>query len=436
MTKSEIISIIAERTGVSRADVRLFLDKFNEIVFKGLNDDQLVKIKGLGTFKMVSVKARKSVSVNGGEAIEIPAHNKLTFTAEKVFADMVNEPLAHLEVVELSDSSSDEVDSVEEGADDYVAPSRMKKLSEEAEELKGLLADINGLSMSTASVEEQKEMVGSVVEEHKEEIEDVVEEQKAEEKVDDVIEEQKEEDIVDEQREEKIVEEVVEEQKVEEVVEEQKKEEVEENVYEEERQTADVTTTNSGMCDKDDTFGKEGEKKTGITYGGKIGRLFLLCMVLLLVLLGLIYWMNFREADDKGNMVKTVEVESVAPVCENTVEKEDSVVPEDKSVVEEKLPDGKLTIEQMRTMEIDYTVIQGTETVRDGSRLTMISLRAYGHKEFWIYLFLANRDQLRNPGQIRTGMVIKIPKIDSRLVDASNSDCLQYAKELQKDYVK
>ena len=433
MTKSEIISIIAERTGVSRADARLFLDKFNEAVFKGLNDDQSVKIKGLGTFKMVSVKARKSVSVNGGEAIEIPAHNKVTFTAEKVFADMVNEPLAHLEVVELSDSPSDEVDPVEEGADDYVASSRMKKLSEEAEELKSLLADINGLPVAATSVEGQnvedaatehkkeevveeskKEVVEEVVEDYKEE---VVEESKKE-VVEEVVEESKEEVA------EEVVEEVVEENNevVEEVVEESKEEEVVEEHREEEKE-----------CDSVDV---EDENTKGITYGGKIGRLFLLCMMLLLVIFGLIYWVNFRKADDKDTPVKTVDVEAVAPVCGNTVAKKDTVVPEDKSVEEDKLPDGKLTIEQMRKMEIDYSVIQGTETVRDGSRLTMISLRAYGNKEFWIYLFLANRDQLRNPGQIRTGMVIKIPKIDSRLVDASNPDCLQYAKELQKDYVK
>ena len=433
MTKSEIISIIAERTGVSRADARLFLDKFNEAVFKGLNDDQSVKIKGLGTFKMVSVKARKSVSVNGGEAIEIPAHNKVTFTAEKVFADMVNEPLAHLEVVELSDSPSDEVDPAEEGADDYVASSRMKKLSEEAEELKSLLADINGLPVAATSVEGQN--VEDAATEHKEE--EVVEESK-EEVVDDVVEEYKEEvveeskkevveEVVEERKEEvaeEVVEEVAEENKevVEEVVEESKEEEVVEEHREEEKE-----------CDSVDV---EDENTKGITYGGKIGRLFLLCMMLLLVIFGLIYWVNFRKADDKDTPVKTVDVEAVAPVCGNTVAKKDTVVPEDKSVEEDKLPDGKLTIGQMRMMKIDYSAIQGTETVRDGSRLTMISLRAYGHKEFWIYLFLANRDQLRNPGQIRTGMVIKIPKIHSRLVDASNPDCLQYAKELQKDYVK
>ncbi|MBQ0082106.1 MAG: HU family DNA-binding protein [bacterium] len=424
MTKSEIISIIAERTGVSRADARLFLDKFNEAVFKGLNDDQSVKIKGLGTFKMVSVKARKSVSVNGGEAIEIPAHNKVTFTAEKVFADMVNEPLAHLEVVELSDSPSDEVDPVEEGADDYVASSRMKKLSEEAEELKSLLADINGLPVAATSVEGQN--VEDAATEHKEE--EVVEESK-EEVVDDVVEDYKEE-VVEESKEE-VVEEVVEESK------EEVAEEVVEEVVEENKEVVEEVVEESKEEEKEcDSVDVEDENTKGITYGGKIGRLFLLCMMLLLVIFGLIYWVNFRKADDKDTPVKTVDVEAVAPVCGNTVAKKDTVVPEDKSVEEDKLPDGKLTIGQMRTMKIDYSVIQGTETVRDGSRLTMISLRAYGHKEFWIYLFLANRDQLRNPGQIRTGMVIKIPKIDSRLVDASNPDCLQYAKELQKDYVK
>ncbi|MCQ2343592.1 MAG: HU family DNA-binding protein [Paludibacteraceae bacterium] len=414
MTKNEIISIIAERTGVNRADVRLFLDKFNEIVLQGLNDDQMVKIKGLGTFKMVSVKARKSVSVNGGETIEIPAHNKVTFTAEKIFADMVNEPLAHLEVVELSDSPVEDEDPAEEGSDEFVTPARMKKLSEDAVELKGLLADINGLPVN---VEPEKEVT---VEENTVE-ENVVEEVAVEESV--VEEVAVEESVVEEVA---VEESVVEESTVEE-------NSVEESSLKEENDNQNGQVGEYEKVDDEHNY-EESKKDETMTHGGKVGRIFLLVMLLLLVIVGAIYYVNFKQVADvpEKEAELVVERKDTVEVKRDTVEvKEDTVVME-----EDKLPDGRLTIEQMRTMKIDYSRIKATETVRDGSRLTMIALRAYGCKEFWIHIYLANRDQVSNPGQITTGMVIKIPEIDGRLIDTTNPDCLQYAKELQNKYGK
>lgn len=381
MTKNEIISSMSERTGVSRADIRLFLERFNEALFQGLNEDQLVKIKGLGTFKLVSVKTRKSININGGETIDIPAHNKISFTADKLFAEMVNDPLAHLQVVELSDTPSEEDDPAEEGGDEYVASSRMKKLSEEAEVLKSLIADINGLP-SVLQIEES-------------------------------------------------VEEKIEEPKI--------------SIY-------------TPITNNSDNYPEDEIKKKGMTYGGKVGRIFLSSIVLLGIILGIIYWKRYVKdvKQEKTTQAETHEIINLSKDKESVVSYEkdtskdsikqetelsmvtinESEVQSAKTIERETDSNGKLNIEQMRKINVDYSVIQGTETVRDGSRLTMIALRAYGSKDFWIYVFLANRDQLGNPAQINTGMIIKIPKIDKRLIDTSNPDCLQYAKELEKRYVK
>lgn len=397
MTKNEIISSMSERTGVSRADIRLFLERFNEALFQGLNEDQLVKIKGLGTFKLVSVKTRKSININGGETIDIPAHNKISFTADKLFAEMVNDPLAHLQVVELSDTPSEEDDPAEEGGDEYVASSRMKKLSEEAEVLKSLIADINGLP-SVLQIEES-------------------EGEKIEESVEEKIEESEEEKI--------------EEPKI--------------SIY-------------TPITNNSDNYPEDEIKKKGMTYGGKVGRIFLSSIVLLGIILGIIYWKRYVKdvKQKKTTQVETHEIINLSKDKESVVSYEkdtskdsikqgtelsmvtinESEVQSAKTIERETDSNGKLNIEQMRKINVDYSVIQGTETVRDGSRLTMIALRAYGSKDFWIYVFLANRDQLGNPAQINTGMIIKIPKIDKRLIDTSNPDCLQYAKELEKRYVK
>ncbi|MBP5259695.1 MAG: HU family DNA-binding protein [Paludibacteraceae bacterium] len=72
--------------------------------------------------------------------------------------------------------------------------------------------------------------------------------------------------------------------------------------------------------------------------------------------------------------------------------------------------------------------------VIDGSRLTLFALRAYGHKDFWVYIYDANRDVLTSPGSLAKGMSLKIPDLDALLVDPDNADCLQKAAELAAQY--
>ena len=83
-----------------------------------------------------------------------------------------------------------------------------------------------------------------------------------------------------------------------------------------------------------------------------------------------------------------------------------------------------------------FTEYLGTERIHDGSRLTKISKRYYGSKDFWVYIYEANREHISNPDHISVGTIIKIPKLDSRLIDVSNERCLQKAKELHDIYVK
>jgi nucleoid-associated protein YgaU len=83
-----------------------------------------------------------------------------------------------------------------------------------------------------------------------------------------------------------------------------------------------------------------------------------------------------------------------------------------------------------------YTVFVGSERIKRGSRLTIMSRRYYGNKNFWVYIYEANRDHIPNPDDIPVGTLIKIPKLDPRLIDASNERCIQKAKQLHDIYVK
>ena len=75
-------------------------------------------------------------------------------------------------------------------------------------------------------------------------------------------------------------------------------------------------------------------------------------------------------------------------------------------------------------------------TVIDGSRLTMVAYRAYGHKAFWVYVYDANRDKLKNPSAVEKGMELRIPVLPKSLVNSKDKRCLDKAYELARIYDK
>ena len=108
ITFVELVDLIAESTSTTKRVCELFLRELFSTVSQALIDGEEVKIKGVGTFKVIHTKPRKSVSVSTGDAIEISGHNKLTFTPDKSLSDAVNQPFAQFETVFLDDALTDE----------------------------------------------------------------------------------------------------------------------------------------------------------------------------------------------------------------------------------------------------------------------------------------------------------------------------------------
>ena len=108
ITFVEIVDTIAESTSTSKRVCELFLRELFSTISQALIDGETVKVKGIGTFKVVKVKPRKSVDVSTGEAISISGHSKMSFTPDKSLADAVNQPFAQFESVFLDDAMTDE----------------------------------------------------------------------------------------------------------------------------------------------------------------------------------------------------------------------------------------------------------------------------------------------------------------------------------------
>lgn len=97
---------LALRGNISRRDAELFIRSVLDVIEENLQTDKIVKIKGLGTFKLVAVESRESIDVNTGERIRIKGYVKIAFTPDTVLRDQVNKPFAQFETVILNDGTS------------------------------------------------------------------------------------------------------------------------------------------------------------------------------------------------------------------------------------------------------------------------------------------------------------------------------------------
>ena len=135
LNQSDLIALLAKGSNISMAKAEQFTKNFFELIIEGLEQDGIVKINGLGTFKVTEVASRGSVNVNTGEKIEIKGHKKLVFIPADALKDSVNQPFAMFEPVEVDetyqpDATAADADN-EEAADDIVEETAAPLVAEE-----------------------------------------------------------------------------------------------------------------------------------------------------------------------------------------------------------------------------------------------------------------------------------------------------------------
>ena len=99
----ELANVLIERKKMNRRDASLFVSAMFDIVQQHLETDKLVKVKGLGTFKIIDVEDRESVNVNTGERVLIEGHGKITYAPDALLKELVNKPFSQFETVVLND---------------------------------------------------------------------------------------------------------------------------------------------------------------------------------------------------------------------------------------------------------------------------------------------------------------------------------------------
>ena len=106
LTLQELIDLLAVRHQMEPQDADAFVREFWSLIEEGLKSENYVKIKGLGTFKLIDTEARESINIQTGERIEIQSHARVTFTPEASLRDLINRPFAHFETVVLNDATT------------------------------------------------------------------------------------------------------------------------------------------------------------------------------------------------------------------------------------------------------------------------------------------------------------------------------------------
>lgn len=421
LNHSDLIAMLAKDAGISLAKADAFTKALFDIIIEGLEQDGIVKINGLGTFKITDVADRYSVNVNTGEKFEIKGHKKLTFIPAENLKEIVNRPFAMFEPVEIDDSYQEEIETVQEdetNENEEVAETLQPKENEKtktADEGKRAVEEIAPEKTEDENSVGPGEKTGPLpVEDDKEGDDGTV---------------TAEEEITPEERI------PVEEEKSEENI-------VADNVDEKKEATEDTKPEEARRKDKEaDSNARR----------GRSGKNALLAIIAVIALGLAYYWFMEKESgDDKHNPLVLADTRDRAqedkpdtkaqPVVEKTAEEPaDSIVPKDtaENAVQQIPENARPVVEQGNTQdEYSFAMLDGLAAINDrditdadttlyisvgelavhvvaeDERLAKISNDYYGSRKLWPYI--AKYNNLKKPYGITVGMKLVIPELQPR----------------------
>lgn len=450
ITFPELVEQVAQNANTSKRMSELFLKELFATISQSLIDGESVKVKGIGTFKLTEVSARKSVDVNTGEEIEIPGHKKLSFAPDKDLADAVNQPFMHFETEILDDDVTDEqlaaIDAGEleiSGEDEEVEVEMEAETPEEAAEVAAEVA-------TEVATEETPEEVAEVVtppvfvipqvEPEAAEEEPVVEEEPAAEE-EPMVEE--EPSAVEEPEAEAPAE-------AEDVAAEEPVAEVEgESEETEDGEMAGFVSEELA----DDRVGQEKDKRRitrrSLFEGFVVGVVTTLLVTLFAYRMFLMkgFKSNDKEKTEQvaeNNPNDSAKTEATAPKqdlaqnenteAEQQKAEEQQQLEEQKKAEEEKLKaeEEQKKAEAAKAAAVAAHVGPGsTDTVKLGTNLYKMSRKHYGSDKYWVYIYEENKAKYPNPSAIPVGAVLRIPHLGKYGVTVGDAAGLEAARKKQ-----
>ena len=136
----------------------------------------------------------------------------------------------------------------------------------------------------------------------------------------------------------------------------------------------------------------------------------LICVVILLLMLLVGYFFLRNQLSDWIE-----ELTQSAPVEMVNEEMSEEMDEQETEVVDEGLRE-----QPAEEIEWTYDDILLTENLTEGSRLAWLAKKHYGNKDYWPYIYAANKDRLSNPSLISVGTPIRVPRLTDEQRDLSS----------------
>ena len=461
LTIQDLTDLLAAKHSMTKKDAEAFVKEFFLLIEQALENEKTVKIKGLGTFKLIDVDSRESVNVNTGERFQIKGHTKVSFSPDANLRDTINKPFAHFETVVLNENTILEDTPIEdteeeEAGEEASAQTVLNEMGDNSETT--AIEENEGTDNLSEEEPIQEEQIASrpLVEESIEELaiteesaivqelteqtspkepEEIITETNIEEKVEQLEDEEvpEEEVTIDEQQPASI--------------EEEKEKITAEKIIEQELLKANLqpVTPIVPPAEKETIkpvqpkqISQPVSKKTApVKEKSPVPYLIAVIVVVLLLCGGVILFIYypdlFSSSSDKNALdmppVTTQPVQPEAQLSDTIAHKDttkeitpDVVATTTQPVAkkEEAIPvkaEPQTVTQQPATsayLDSASYKITGTKTkytIKEGETLTRVSLRFYGTKAMWPYIVKHNPKVIKNPNNVPYGTTIEIPEL-------------------------
>ena len=429
----DLALILSEQTGKSTEEALRFLQEFIAVVSEGVYNDKLVKVKGLGTFKIIRVEERASVSVNSGERFVIPSHYKFTFTPDKELKELVNKPFSLFDTVELNEEVdfsdvdvSAETSGAEEAADDSseeILPDGIPEQAIEAPQTpKPEVKPEPAVEEEAALQEEAKAELEPEAETETMPEPEVEAEPELKAEAETTPQEEAKAELEPEAETETTPEPEVE-------AEPEPKAEAETTPQEEveaEPKPAEPVSSVSGY--------KEYRRKRRRSASRKL--LFPIACLFVVIVLGIVYivCLSGRTTVNKNWEPPMAEVGNPTPEAGmNPVPADSTGVtpPDSASLATDSVVAEPPVVEENQPEETPKSDILALVTIKAGDRLASFAKQYYGHKFFWVYIYQYNQDIISDPNNIPIGTELRIPDPGLYGIDATDRSSIDKAAALQ-----
>ncbi|SCQ23098.1 DNA-binding protein HU [Tannerella forsythia] len=446
----DIAEILTAKTGREKADIETFIETLIAVINDVITHNGVVRIKGIGSFKVIPVKERESIHVNTGERIVIPAHHKLSFLPDKILKEKINRPFAFFEAIETNETENNETASSGLSNDDEEDENDEPITAEEP--VQEPVGEVTKATEDIAPKPEENPAPLSVLPSEDE----TKEEQKTMNKeIDEESDrEWSEERAIGSHRASAANRETLQKSTIIPI-----KQEIMSENNERKEQHVNETPKSHPVAKP---VVKKKKKETSNT------SLYVILALLLLLLGGGIFYyfyydrLSYNEFNSTTQHTQTTDDSFLLPGDSTAVQESEksenvdtsgvtasgtnestatSPVASTSSTRKEQTASTASTSSKKTTPQqtkpatdtstsSDHNVMARVK-VASGERLTLLAQKYYGNKVFWVYIYDFNKAKIPDPDRVPAGMEILIPAKEVYAINAQSSASIAQAKELQ-----